>query len=103
MAACWSRVSLKDREGVTHSVDVLAESLYEAVALAVHQLTCGPLPIERPDATVKATVELLPDTSVNRITHEVELNSVYVYARSQSAKSPAIMAKRDRIRKLLEL
>ena len=96
-------MSITDREGITHSVDVRAESLYEAVALALHQLTCGPMPIERPDATVQATVELLPETPTMAITHKVELNSVYVYARSQSAVSPASMAKRDRIRKLLEL
>lgn len=62
MGACWSRVSFSDRQGIRHSIDVLAESLYEAVALALNQLTTGPMPIATPDATVGATVELLPET-----------------------------------------
>lgn len=37
------------------------------------------------------------------ITHKVALNAVNVYARSQSALSPAGMIKRDRIKTLLEL
>ena len=38
MPARLCRVSFTDASGVTHAVDVNAESLYEAVAIALHEL-----------------------------------------------------------------
>jgi hypothetical protein len=59
----------------------------------------APSPISKPDASIKATVEVFPEH--RGTTHIVDLGTVYTYARSNAALCPADMIKRDRIRKLL--
>lgn len=101
MGKCWSRVSIRDGKGITHSVDVLAESVYEAVALAVHQITDGPMPMARPNAMAQVRVEVLPETK--GAVHELDLGKVFNFARSKSVLSPAEMVRRNRIRQLMGL
>jgi hypothetical protein len=99
MSASWCRVSFQDRDHIAHVIDVLATSLYEAIALAVHGLKNCPFPVSNFDAATQATVELLPESKGT--THMLDLGTVYNYARSNAVLSPADMVKRDRIRKLL--
>jgi hypothetical protein len=49
MAAARCHVSFTDSEGIAHAVDIQAESLYEAVALAVAEFRQAEIIAETPD------------------------------------------------------
>jgi hypothetical protein len=89
------KVSFTDTNGIPHDVDVQAESLYEAVALAVAEFRAD-----------KMTAEVGPMTefviSIRRpaVEHRIRLSQVTEWAKG-SRDGPAGVIKRQRIMTLL--
>lgn len=86
-------VSFTDSEGLRHSVDVQAETLYEAAALAVrtfqeHQ--CGPGPATHLDVEARAP----------SVKHSLTVGKVRDWLES-SAKSPRDKLLKERLKNLL--
>ena len=99
MAFC--RVSYRDTDGIEHAVEVTANSLYEAVALAVARFRrddgwamCPPGP------GCEFHVKMLPDSPV---TYTVELGKVETFAKHGTAKGPKDILQKERIKELLGL
>lgn len=97
MAFC--RVSYCDIEGIEHATEVTAESLFEAVALAVARfrredawITCPPGP------GCEFQVKVLPESPV---THRVPLKRIETFALHGTATGPRDLLRKQRIRKLL--
>lgn len=91
------RVSYVDLEGVHHGIDVEAESLYEAVAIAVVQL--------REDDVSPATIGPMTEFTVavyrNPVEHKIRLAQVEKWAEFSSREGPAGIVKREKVRKML--
>ena len=92
MATCI--VSFLDLDGVRHSVEVQADSLYEAAVLGLvafkkHHLVLGPKGLHTLDVEVRTS-----------ITHSVPVRTVYEWLRS-GVKSPKEMVLKERLRNLL--
>jgi hypothetical protein len=89
------RVSFTDTNGIPHDVEVQAESLYEAVALAVAEFRAD-----------KLTAEVAPMTefviAINRpaVEHRIRLSQVTQWAKG-TRDGPAGVIKRQRIMSLL--
>jgi hypothetical protein len=89
------RVSFTDTNGIPHDVEVQAESLYEAVALAVAEFR-----------TDKLTAEVAPMTefviAIHRpaVEHRLRLNQVIQWSEG-TRDGPAGVIKRQRIKSLL--
>jgi hypothetical protein len=95
MGAC--RVSYKDAEGTDHSVEVEADSLYEAVALAVSEFRQGEIISAPPGPMTEfyVTVQRKP------IEHRIRLNRVTAWAEPTTRDGPAGITKRQHVRALL--
>jgi len=96
MASALCRVSFVDSDGVDHSARVRAESLYEAVALAVAEFHHDPL-ISKPGPMTEFTV------AIDRppVEHRIRLNQVSKWAETTTREGPAGITKRQRILTLL--
>jgi hypothetical protein len=95
------RVSYQDRSGIEHAAEVTAETLYLAVAMAIAKFQNGFMPEDLlPDAMTKMTVEVLSDTTSS---HVVAFGDVVAYGRQAGDRSPALMAKRARVKEMLGL
>jgi hypothetical protein len=86
-------VSFTDAEGLRHSVNVQAETLYEAAALAIrafreHQ--CGPGPGSQLEVKERSP----------EVTHTVAMSKVHDWLES-SAKSPRDRLVKERLKGLL--
>ena len=81
MPARTCTVSFTGPDGIRHSVDVQAESLYEAVALAVREFRAHDCP---PGAASEMEVEARSPA----VTHTVSLGKIRTWLQS-SAKSPS--------------
>lgn len=95
MARC--RVSFTDTEKTNHSVEVEADSLYEAVALAVAEFREDPLLVTYPSAMTEFTVAVLR----NPTEHRIRLSQVSKWAEHTTKDGPAGITKRQRVRTLL--
>jgi hypothetical protein len=95
MARC--RVSFTDSDHLQHSVEVDAESLYEAVALAVADFREDPLLHDRPGAMTEFCVAVLR----NPTEHKIRLHQVAKWAEPTMREGPAGISKRQRVRALL--
>ena len=93
------RVSYLDSRNVEHTVDVTAESLFEAAAVAVRAFREGTLVEELPvpGTELRITVSPLP------VEHRVRLQRVEQWAQTGTVKSPVEMLRRERVRELLGL
>jgi len=93
------RVSYLDSRNVEHAVDVTADSLFEAAAVAVRAFREGALVEELPvpRTELRITVSPLP------VAHRVRLQRVEQWAQTGTVKSPVEMLRRERIRELLGL
>jgi hypothetical protein len=91
------RVSFTDSEKLEHSAEVEAESLYEAVALAVADFREDPLLHDRPAATTEFTVAVLR----NPTEHKIRLSQVAKWAQPTTREGPAGILKRQKVRALL--
>lgn len=97
MAASRCRVSFTDADGVLHGLDVDAESLYEAVAIAVAQF--------RDDDVSPSTPGLMTEFTVlvyrNPTEHKIRFGQVAKWAEHTTKEGPAGITKRQRVRQLL--
>ena len=93
------RVSYLDSRNVEHAVDVTADSLFEAAAVAVRAFREGALVEELPvpGTEFRITVSPLP------VEHRVRLQRVEQWAQTGTVKSPVEMLRRERVRELLGL
>lgn len=96
MAAAHCVVSFEDDEGIRHCAHVQAESLYEAVALAISEFREDPM-VPHPASMTEFTV------SIERppIEHHIRLNQITKWAESTTKDGPAGMTKRQRVKMLL--
>jgi len=94
LARC--RVSYTDAEGVPHSAHVQAESLYEAVALAVSEFRRDPLTQQFGPAT-----EFVVAVERPVIEHRVRFAQVRRWTEATIREGPAGMLKRQKLRALL--
>jgi hypothetical protein len=98
MAVSRCRVSYTDVDGIAHSVKVDAESLYEAVALAVAAFRDDEILTEapRPMTEFRVTVMRKP------IEHRVQFRKVQQWVHGTTKDGPAGIVLRARLRKLLD-
>jgi len=92
MATCI--VSYLDTEGLRHTVEIEAESLYEAAALAVRtfrQHDCEPGALSPLEVEIRSS-----------ITHTVTLKRIHSWLKG-GAKAPRDAVLKERLRELLEL
>jgi len=97
MAGSRCRVSFTDSEGVLHGVDVDAESLYEAVAIAIAQLREDDVSPVTPVPTTEFTVAVYR----NPTEHKIRLQQVLKWSEPTTKEGPAGITKRQRVRELL--
>ena len=93
------RVTVRDMEGVAHTVEVTASTLYEAVALGLKQIRGNEWVEQMPDAfdTVKVSVKSVA------VEHTVKIGEFTAWVKRDGAKSPAEMMRRRKIREILEM
>jgi hypothetical protein len=93
------RVSYLDSRNIEHAVDVTADSLFEAAAVAVRAFREGALVEELPvpGTELRITASPLP------VEHRVRLQRVEQWALTGTVKSPVEMLRRERVRELLGL
>ena len=94
MARC--RVSYKNDDGL-HSVEVEAESLYEAVAEAVAEFRKDKTISELPGPETDLTVIVLRKPPE----HQIKLRRVHEWAQPSTKGGPAGTVRRERVRKML--
>jgi hypothetical protein len=95
MGSC--RVSYTDAEGADHAVEVEADSLYEAVALAVSEFRQGEIMAELPGPMTEFCVMVLRKP----IEHRIRLDRVTKWAQPTTRDGPAGIVKRQHVRTLL--
>jgi hypothetical protein len=96
MGAC--RVSFTDSEGIQHAVEVEADSLYEAVALAVAEFRKDEM------NTVGAAgpmTEFIVTAYRKPLEHRIRLGQVLKWSEPTTKEGPAGITKRERVRALL--
>jgi hypothetical protein len=86
-------VSFNGHDGIRHSVNVQAETLYEAVVLAIRAF-------REHDCAPGAASELDVEAKSPTVTHTVSLAKVQDWLRS-SAKSPSDKIMKERLKGLL--
>ena len=94
LARC--RVSFIDTDSATHTAHVQAESLYEAVALAVAEFRDDPM-VSQPGTMTEFTIAIEKPA----VEHRTRLNQVEKWAQSTTKEGPAGITKRQRVRSLL--
>ena len=93
------RVSYLDSRNVEHAVDVIADSLFEAAAVAVRAFREGALMDDLPVAGTELRIAVFPLP----VEHRVRLQRVEQWAQNGTVKSPVEMLRRERVRELLGL
>ena len=88
------RVSYQDLEGIKHSVEVTAETLYEAAVLGMTTLRAAGW-LNAPNLTIEVTVRA-PEA-----THSIS-NAVLAAWLSRSGKSPREQALKSRLREFMQ-
>jgi hypothetical protein len=97
MAASRCRVSYSDSDGVTHAVEVEADSLYEAVALAVAEFRQDEILTTTPAPMTEFCVTVLR----RPIEHRIRFRKVQEWVKPSTKGGPAGILLRERLRKLL--
>ncbi len=90
-------VSYRDTVGVEHSVEVEAESLYEAVALAVAEFRDS----ELDDVEPKLMSEFIVTVYRKPTEHRLRLRDVEQWAQPSVLGGPAGITRREKVWKLL--
>jgi hypothetical protein len=90
-------VSFVDSTGIRHSVEVAAESLYEAAALAVREFRSHPWVDDVEPGVVTLSISVKPPAS----THEVSVKQLERWIAS-TRRSPRETAQKSRVRDLLQ-
>jgi len=96
MAVARCNVSFTDSDGLTHTAHVQAESLYEAVALALAQFKDDHM-VPTPGPTTEFTVAIERPP----VEHRIRLSQVSKWAEETTREGPAGVTKRRRIKALL--
>ena len=96
MAAARCKVSFTDGDNLSHTAHVQAESLYEAVALAISEFRQDPM-VPVPVAMTEFTVAIERPA----IEHRIRLSQVAKWAEGATSEGPAGVVKRQRVRSLL--
>src|ERR1700733_7844334 len=96
MAGSRCRVSFTDSDGGLHGVDVDAESLYEAVAVAVASLREDDVSPSNPGPMTEFTVAVYK----NPTEHKIRLAQVLKWSEPTTKEGPAGITKRQRVRQL---
>jgi hypothetical protein len=91
------RVSYTDVDGLVHAIEVDAESLYEAVALAVAEFREDDLNQSMPGSLTEFIVSVYR----NPTEHRIRLNQVTRWAQHTAKDGPAGIIKRQKVRTLL--
>jgi hypothetical protein len=91
-------VSFIDSDGVLHGVDVDAESLYEAIAIAVAQFREDDVSPLDPGPMTEFTVAVYR----NPTEHKIRLGQVAKWAEPTTKDGPAGITQRQRVRALLK-
>jgi hypothetical protein len=94
MARC--RVSYKNDEGI-HSVEVTADTLYEAVAQAVSEFKEDKTITTAPGPATEFTVQVLRKS----VEHTIRMQRVMEWAQFSNTKGPGELLRRERVRKIL--
>ena len=94
MARC--RVSYKNDEGI-HSVEVTAETLFEAVAKAIVEFRDDKTITSPPGPETEFTVQVLRKP----VEHMIRMKRVVEWAQFGNTAGPAEMIRRERVRKML--
>lgn len=95
MTARSCRVTVQDLEGVAHTVEVTAESLYEAVAQGLAALRRSDWVAGFQQGIVKVSVADI------RVEHQVKLTDFTKWLDKTNASSPKEMVQRKRLRSIL--
>jgi hypothetical protein len=99
VAVC--RVTYRDSEGIDHSVEVEANSLYEAIAQAVKRFRQDDAwALSPPGPRCQFQVKVLKDAPV---TYSISLDKVQEFALHGTVKGPQDILRKKRIRELLGL
>ena len=99
MVGTRCRVSYLDSRNIEHAVDVTADSLFEAAAVAIRAFREGALVEELPVAGTELRIAVFPLP----VEHRVRLKRVEQWAQTGTVKSPVEMLRRERVRELLGL
>jgi hypothetical protein len=97
MGVSRCRVSFTDAEGILHGIDVEAESLYEAVAIAVAQLREDELSPASPGPMTEFTVAVYRPPAE----HKLRLGQVAKWCEDTTKEGPVGIVKRQRVKTLL--
>ena len=97
MPSSRCRVSFTDSEGILHGVEVDAESLYEAVAIAVVNFREDDVSPSTPGPMTEFTVAVYR----NPTEHKIRLQQVLKWSEHTTKEGPAGITKRNRVRTLL--
>jgi hypothetical protein len=90
------KVSLRDREGVEHSVQVTAGTLYEAVALGLKTLRHTEWVEDLPEGEIQVAVQNVP------VSHTVKFMAFKKWL-EQRGRSPVGIIRRQKVRAILEI
>ena len=93
------RVSYLDSRNIEHAVDVTADSLFEAAAVAVRAFREGALMVDLPVAGTELRIAVFPLP----VEHRVRLQRVEQWAQTGTVKSPVRCCGGERVRELLGL
>ena len=91
------RVSYLDSRNIEHAVDVTADSLFEAAAVAIRAFREGALVEELPVAGTELRIAVFPLP----VEHRVRLQRVEQWAQTGTVKSPVEMLRRERVLELV--
>lgn len=94
MSRC--RVSFTDPDGIPHSVEVQADSLYEAVAMAVAEFRADSM-TDVPGPMTEFSVAIQRPA----VEHRIRLGLVTKWAEGTTAEGPAGITRRQRVKSLL--
>ncbi len=96
MAARSCKVTIRDREGIDHVVDVTAETLFEAVALGMWAIRSDEWTTDLPQGlnTIQVQVMTVP------VKHEVRVRDFLAWL-ERSSGSPRELSYRKRIKTIL--
>jgi len=98
MGVSRCRVSFTDSEGISHAVEVQAESLYEAVALAVSEFRN-----DRVTSMPGPMTEFMISIQRPAIEHRIRLGQVSKWAQDGGTKEgPAGVTRRQKVLRLLK-
>jgi len=96
MSAAPCKVSFTDSDGLIHTAYVQAESVYEAVAIAIWEFRGDPMA-----PPLAAMTEFVVAVDKPPVEHRIRLGQLQKWAEATTREGPAGMTKRQRVKALL--